>query len=169
MLDSYLSPTAQSDFINLYPLRQFELGRCSDITKNSYREFPARFKGPTAQFKEAVTRFYCASKICANVRVKYDILFIIPSLCRTSLLCFKNWRLLHLFQSCSIILNVSLRRLFYGISAVTLPLSIHEKAVAKYGWSHFATFRSPLMKRTLDWSVETFGREYNSTGLYIHL
>jgi hypothetical protein len=33
--------------------------------------------------------------------VKYDILFIIPSLYSTSLLCFKNWRLLHLFQSCS--------------------------------------------------------------------
>ena len=28
-------------------------------------------------------------------------------------------------------------------------------------------FRSPLM-RTLDWSVETLGREYNSTGLCIH-
>ena len=34
--------------------------------------------------------------------MKYDILFIIPSLCRASLLCFKKWRLLHLFQSCSI-------------------------------------------------------------------
>jgi hypothetical protein len=62
--------------------------------------------------KGAVSRFYCASKICANLKtvcqqlmklgVKYDILFIIPSLCRTSLLYFKNWRLLHLFQSCSI-------------------------------------------------------------------
>ena len=28
-------------------------------------------------------------------------------------------------------------------------------------------FRSPLMK-TLDWSVETLGRECNSTGLCIH-
>jgi hypothetical protein len=29
-------------------------------------------------------------------------------------------------------------------------------------------FRSPLMK-TLDWSVETLGRECNSTGICIHL
>ena len=30
--------------------------------------------------------------------------------------------------------------------------------------SHDCNFRSPLMK-TLDWSVETFGLDYNSTGL----
>jgi hypothetical protein len=30
--------------------------------------------------------------------------------------------------------------------------------------SHDCNFRSPLMK-TLDWSVETLGLDYNSTGL----
>jgi hypothetical protein len=34
--------------------------------------------------------------------------------------------------------------------------------------SHDCNFRSPLMK-TLDWSVETLGLDYNSTGLYNHL
>ena len=33
---------------------------------------------------------------------------------------------------------------------------------------HNCNFRSPLMK-TLDWSVETLGLDYNSTGLCNHL
>jgi hypothetical protein len=57
--------------------------------------------GSTAHPKYAQTwKTVCQQLI--KLGMKYDILFIIPSLCRTSLLCFKNWRLLHLFQSCSI-------------------------------------------------------------------
>jgi hypothetical protein len=37
-----------------------------------------------------------------------------------------------------------------------------------YLGSHDCNFRSPLMK-TLDWSVETLGLDYNSTGLCNHL
>ena len=45
---------------------------------------------------------------------------------------------------------------------VTSPLALG------YLRSHNCNFRSPLMK-TLDWSVETLGPDYNSTGLCNHL
>ncbi len=52
-------------------------------------------------------------------------------------------------------------------------LVLQNECKAQSNCVHDPTFRhsslvsSPLMK-TLDWSVETLGREYNSTGLCIH-
>ena len=40
--------------------------------------------------------------------------------------------------------------------------------IASHWQQSHCNFRSPLMK-TLDWSVETFGLDYNSTGLCNHL
>jgi hypothetical protein len=46
----------------------------------------------------------------------------------------------------------------------------HWQVTSSLGYlrSHDCNFRSPLMK-TLDWSVETLGPDYNSTGLCNHL
>jgi hypothetical protein len=69
--------------------------------------------------------------------------------------------------------------LFYFIIFYSIPLypiafysmllcgTIHSLSLG-YLRSHDCNFRSPLMK-TLDWSVETLGLDYNSTGLCNHL
>jgi hypothetical protein len=45
---------------------------------------------------------------------------------------------------------------------------VEVKSEPVYLRSHDCIFRSPLMK-TLDWSVEMLGLDYNSTGLCNHL
>jgi hypothetical protein len=47
-------------------------------------------------------------------------------------------------------------------------ISLAGDVILGYLRSHNCNFRSPLMK-TLDWSVETLGLDYNSTGLCNHL
>jgi hypothetical protein len=54
--------------------------------------------------------------------------------------------------------------------AYLLEEYMHWQVTSSLGYlrSHDCIFRSPLMK-TLDWSVETLGLDYNSTGLCNHL
>jgi hypothetical protein len=64
--------------------------------------FKGQCYGSTAHPKYARTWKTVPTINQVRSEIRYTTVFIIPSLCRTSLLCFKNWRLLHLFQSCSI-------------------------------------------------------------------
>jgi hypothetical protein len=97
----------------LESINSIEVPRCYfrrfnvSITSQQINGLKGQCHGSTAHPKYARTwKTVCQQLI--KLGVKYDILFIFPSLCRTSLLCFKNWRLLHLLQSC----NINFKRFF---------------------------------------------------------
>jgi hypothetical protein len=128
-------------YINFEATDHKQIESASHAYLSTSNSLKGQCHGSTAHPKYARTwKTVCQQLI--KLGVKYDILFIIPSLLRTSLPCFKNWRLLHLFQSCSI----NFKRFF-----------------APFILANQRRDTAPLMYSCITFQIRLWGLEFKST------